>query len=259
MDYSKLTRLTAVFIVGVYLSSCNKQPTVVQTTPAPTPQPIVSLPSTPVLPTPAMDLITNAEVGATQSDHSYYDKEYAKPTYGGGDDSGVTIAIGVDLSTESSSVITTSWSPYFVIDTVNRLAACTAITGNAAKSLVKDLRDISINWNTAIGEFNGYELPNYWALTRRTFPGFDNLTLNAKGALISTVYNRGASLSGSSRVDFRNIKKILSTTPIDYQALAACYTHMEVTMQSSWQAQGIYDGLKARYDATAVLTLTPDH
>jgi GH24 family phage-related lysozyme (muramidase) len=221
------------------------------------------LPNAPLLPQVAEDLITDFEVSSTSSSgvdggHSYYDKHYQTATFAG-IGSGPTIAIGVDLGMQSAEVTTDCWSPYLSPLQVNRYAACAGVTkSSVVKQLVKELQDITIKWDTALAEFNTHEVVNYWSLTRRTFPGFDNLTLNCQGALVATVYNRGSSMVGDSRVDLRTIRSLVNQDKPDYKAIANAFRHMEVTMRASWQAEGIYAGLKARYDATAQLAETPD-
>lgn len=206
------------------------------------------------LPQAAQDLITDAEVSSVASDHSYYDRHYQKPTWPQGD-SGVTIGIGVDLGFETGEFTKTSWSDYLDGDDVASLQTCNGVSGKAAKALCATMQDITIPWLTAASEFNVYEVPNYWSLTRRTFPGFDNLRLNAQGALVSLVYNRGSSLSGPSRVDMRTIRDAVKTK--DYDAMAEAETHMLVTCGNSWRNAGIYDGMKTRRTSEANLILTP--
>jgi len=219
--------------------------------------------TSPKLPQIAEDLITDFEVSSTSVNgidggHGYYDRHYRTATYPGGN-SGPTVGIGVDLGQQSSSVTSDSWQSYLVANQVERFTKCAGVTGKSAQQLVKDLQDVIVPWKSAIDEFDIYEVPNYWSLTRRTFPGFDNLTLNCQGALVATVYNRGNSTVGNSRVDMRTLQTLIAETPIDYKNIANAFRHMEVTMGASWKAQGIYDGLKARYDATAKLAETPDN
>lgn len=211
------------------------------------------------LPQVAEDLITDFEVSSTSPSgadggHGYYDRHYQMPTWPQGD-SGVTVGIGVDLGQQSEEATSNSWQDFLTSGAVGRLADCAGITGTKAKVVAIELKDIRIEWSPAIQEFNGYEVPNYWNLTRRTFPGFDDLRTNAKGALVSLVYNRGSSMAGPSRVDMRNVRADVAVG--DYEAMAQAVRHMNVTMGNSWRNSGIYDGMAARRGAEAVLILEP--
>lgn len=218
----------------------------------------IQLPTTPHLPQIAENFITDAEVSSTINNHNYYDKHYQTATFAG-IGSGLTIAIGVDLGQQSAEVTEDCWKSYLIAENVKRLASCANILDSSSvKELVHELQDIVIPWDIAINEFDHYEVPSYWSLTRRTFPGFDNLTLNAQGALVATVYNRGSSMAGSSRIDMRTIRTLVNQPNPDYKAIANALRHMSVTMRSTWEDEGVYDGLKARYDATALLAETPD-
>lgn len=212
-----------------------------------------------LLPQAAEDLITDFEVSATSPQgidggHGYYDRHYQKPTWPEGD-SGVTVGIGVDLGQQSKEATEESWQAFLGADTVRRLASCAGITGTKAKAVTATMQDISIVWNPALQEFDGYEVPNYWSLTRRTFPGFDNLRANAQGALVSLIYNRGSAMAGPSRVDMRTVRSAVADE--DYAAMAEAVRHMDVTMGNAWRNAGIYDGMAARREAEAELILKP--
>lgn len=216
-------------------------------------------PAAHVLPIEAEDLITDAEVSATSlggidGGHGYYDRHYQKPTWPQGD-SGVTVGIGVDLGQQSAGATESSWGGFLSDDTTGRLSECAGVTGSAAKALTAKLQDIIITWPVAINEFDGYEVPNYWSLTERAFPGLDGLRENAQGALVSLVYNRGSSMAGPSRADMRTIRAAVPDA--DYNAMAEAVRHMSVTMGNSWRNAGIYDGMAARRNAEAGLILKP--
>jgi len=210
----------------------------------------------------AEDMVTDAEVSATSKDgidggHAYYDKHYQTATFAG-DGSGATIAIGVDLGQNTAEWTTTSWTPYFDNTIVKQLAACSGdTTSSLAKRDVTNLQNIIIVWNTALNEFNTQEVPNYYATALRVFPGLSDLSINAQSGVLATAYNRGFSMVGASRVDMRNLRTSVANK--DYQGMANACLHMKITMRDSWNNAGIYEGLAARYDATAKLILTPDN
>ena len=147
------------------------------------------------------------------------------------------------------------WEPFLAHPDVKLLQGCEGVTGNAARTLCGTLQSIQIIWPSAYSEFNAFEVPNYWSLTARTFPGFNDLRRNAQGALVSLVYNRGSSMSGPSRVDMRTIRDAVPKK--DYEAMADAEAHMLVTCGNAWRNAGIYDGMKARRGSEAILLLTP--
>lgn len=204
----------------------------------------------------AENLVTDAEVSSTKTNHSYYDKHYTRATFAGAG-SGATVAVGTDLGMNTAEFTSTCWSHYFDQDTVIRLSDCTGDTSvSAAKKDVSDLQDILFLWAIAIDEFDNYEVPVYYQLTLRTFPGLDKLSNNAISACVSIVYNRGSSMVGASRIDMRNLRDAVAEG--NYQAMATAVEHMKITMASSWKAEGTYAGLCARRDVEAKLITTPD-
>jgi hypothetical protein len=254
--------LSRSFLIGATLSlaGCSPVALQVQATPAMHAAPSKGLSPASVtqplqlLPKKAEDLITDSEVSSTAKGHSYYDRHYQMPTWPQGD-SGVTVGIGVDLGQQSEETTCEDWQGALAADIVERLRACAGIAGTKAKALAGTMRDIKIAWHPAIQEFDGFEVPNYWSLTRRTFPGFDDLRTNAQGALVSLVYNRGSSMAGPSRIDMRNLR--IAVARIDYNAMAGDVRHMDVTMGNSWRNAGIYEGMAARREAEAALILEP--
>lgn len=253
MGTTRITLLAALLLAG-----CS--PAVVRQAPAP-PQVAKASVFAPAsiaepgtnLPPKARDLITDSEVSATDEAHGYYDRHYERLTYPGGE-SGATAGIGVDLGQQSAEVTERSWSSFVDVESVEKMEQCAGITGSRAKAIVTEYQSIQITWSPALQEFLGYEMPSYWSLTKRTFPGFDNLTNNAEGALVSVVYNRGSSMAGPSRIDMRNLRDAVAKE--DYTAMAAAIRHMDVTMGNAWRNAGIYDGMAARREAEAQLILT---
>jgi hypothetical protein len=196
------------------------------------------------------NLIVYYEVG----DEGYYNKTERFPTWPGGQ-SGVTIACGVDCGYETADRITSDWSSRIDAEAANRLAQVAGITGQKARSILRSVRDIEVTWPIALDEFREIEVANEYALTIRTYPGADNLRSNAISALVATTYNRGSALSGDSRVDLRVIRSLVPRK--DYEGMADALRHIPTTMYDAWSDAGIYNGLKARYDATAALMETP--
>jgi len=198
-------------------------------------------------PTPeVLNLILEYEVGGGKS---YYDKLLSHPTWPGGA-SGTTLAIGVDcgyyLPDELAKIF--YFLPANQLDAVKKASGK---TGQAGKDYVRQIKplNITVTWDQAIEIFNTLTWPKFAKLAERTFPGLDQLCDNAYGALVSLIFNRGTSLSGSSRAEMRTIKELVPKK--DYKGIAEELR----SMKRIWEGKGL-DGLLARRDAEAALVET---
>jgi GH24 family phage-related lysozyme (muramidase) len=89
-------------------------------------------------------------------------------------------------------------------------------------------------------------LPRFINETKKAFPNSDKLHPDAFGALVSLVFNRGASVSGPSRIEMLNIRNLIDSK--NYEAIAN-----EVRkMKRLWIGKGL-DGLLVRRDDEASL------
>jgi GH24 family phage-related lysozyme (muramidase) len=118
--------------------------------------------------------------------------------------------------------------------------------GSTAKSAIPSVRDIEISWTSALNVFKKSTLPRFINETLKAFPGADKLHPDAFGALVSIVFNRGASVTGSSRREMLNIRNLISSK--NYKAIAS-----EIrSMKRLWVGKGL-DGLLRRRDEEAKL------
>ncbi|OBU50153.1 hypothetical protein [Stenotrophomonas maltophilia] len=164
--------------------------------------PTASLLREPIVSPPAVALIVRWEVGSP----SLYARRYESPIWPGGA-SGVTWGIGYDGGHQTRQQIGLDWSAH---DAVSRLQATAGITGGAARPVVSQLRDVRVSFDLATDVFGAASLPRYHASARRAFgpDGFDVLPADAQGALVSLVYNRGASMVGPARTEMRSIRDV---------------------------------------------------
>ena len=161
----------------------------------PTNESKIASPPAPRISDQAFDLILKYEV----SSRVYYDRYLSKPTWPGLS-SGVTIGIGYDLGYNTSAQFSRDWSRHLVPSaTFKRLAATLSVKGVRAAALIKNLSDIRIPWESALTVFRASTLPRFLDLTIRTYPGSEKLHPDILGALVSVIFNRGASLTGSRR------------------------------------------------------------
>jgi GH24 family phage-related lysozyme (muramidase) len=191
----------------------------------------------------ALALILEYEVGGGKS---YYDKLLSHPTWPGGA-SGTTLAIGVDCGYYTPQELEKIF--YFLPgNQLDAIKNASGKTGEAGRDYVKKIKplDITVTWDQALEIFNTLTWPKFAALAEKTFPGLDQLCDNAYGAIVSLVFNRGSSLTGSSRAEMRNIKNLVPLK--DYKGIAEEFR----SMKRIWEGKGL-DGLLARREAEAKL------
>lgn len=176
-------------------------------------KPFVVAPAAPTLSGAGYQLILNFEVGGGKA---YYDRFLARPTWPGLH-SGVTIGVGMDLGYNSKAVVLDDWKE-LPTPHPSRLAATAGVTGVKAKPRAAEVRDILIAWKISEGVFQRITLGKFFAQAQRAFPGFDDLRPNAQAALVSLVFNRGASMNGSGRLEMREIRSLVPKK--DYAGIA---------------------------------------
>jgi hypothetical protein len=196
----------------------------------------------------SLDLILEFEVGGGEN---YYNKFLKNPTWPEGQ-SGVTIGVGYDLGYVNKAEFSEDWKdlPKEIFD---RLYKVVGIKGYNAKNLVRGLKDISIPWDLALKVFNNKTVTKFWNLTKETFPNFDNLPEDAKGGLVSLVFNRGNALEGDRRREMKLIRDGMAiTTTFDQKALSFIANQIR-NMKRIWIGGSIEKGMSRRRDAEANL------
>lgn len=193
----------------------------------------------------AYKLILEYEVGGGPV---YYNKSLKHPCYPGGE-SGVTIGIGYDMGYNTAAQFATDWKSILPITDYDRLVLHLGKKSGQAKSAIPSVKDISISWEAAEVVFKSNTLPRFIKETVRAFPGSEKLHEDAFGALVSLVFNRGGSTSGSSRAEMLNIKNaIISNHPDIYNYIAS----QIIGMKRLWVGKGL-DGLLTRRNDEAKL------
>ena len=196
----------------------------------------------------SLDLILEFEVGGGEN---YYNKFLKNPAWPEGQ-SGVTIGVGYDLGYVNKAEFSEDWKdlPKEIFD---RLYKVVGIKGYNAKNLIRGLKDITIPWDLALKVFNNKTVTKFWNLTKQTFPNFDNLPEDAKGGLVSLVFNRGAALEGDRRREMKLIRdgmKLVSN--YDQKALTFIANQIR-NMKRIWIGGSIEKGMSRRRDAEAKL------
>jgi hypothetical protein len=196
----------------------------------------------------SLDLILEFEVGGGEN---YYNKFLKNPAWPEGQ-SGVTIGVGYDLGYVNKAEFSEDWKdlPKEIFD---RLYKVVGIKGYNAKNLIRALKDITIPWDLALKVFNNKTVNKFYNLTRQTFPNFDNLPEDAKGGLISLVFNRGNALEGDRRREMKLIRDGMAITTIYDQKALTFISNQIRSMKRIWAGGSIEKGMNRRRDAEAKL------
>jgi hypothetical protein len=131
-----------------------------------------------------------------------------RPEWPGGD-SGVTIGFGWDLGHTPLPDTQAAWSA-LPADDLDALLAVSGRKGEAARTLLPDVANVRIPYAIALDVFTRVTLPTWEARTLRIYPQAAALGGDCLGALVSLVFNRGASIVGPRRVEMAGIKTALA-------------------------------------------------
>jgi len=196
----------------------------------------------------SLDLILEFEVGGGEN---YYNKFLKNPTWPG-EQSGVTIGIGYDLGYVNKAEFSEDWKdlPKEIFD---RLYKVVGIKGYNAKNLIIGLKNINIPWDLALKVFNNKTVTKFYNLTKQTFPNFDNLPEDAKGGLVSLVFNRGAALEGDRRREMKLIRDGMKLVSVYDQKALTFIANQIRNMKRIWIGGSIEKGMSRRRDAEAKL------
>jgi GH24 family phage-related lysozyme (muramidase) len=167
---------------------------------------------------------------------------------GGG--SGITLGYGYDLGFVRDDEFRAAWAGCFTADEERRLAGVVRLKGQAARAAAAGLAGIRCRKADARRVLVDVSLPDYLAQTRRAFPGFDVLPLDVQGALVSLVYNRGASMTDKPGTD--NRREMRAIRDLVGRGLVIGIADQLRSMKRLWVGMGL-DGLLRRRDAEADL------
>jgi hypothetical protein len=196
----------------------------------------------------SLDLILEFEVGGGEN---YYNKFLKNPAWPEGQ-SGVTIGVGYDLGYVNKTEFSEDWKglPKEIFD---RLYKVVGIKGYNAKNLIRGLRDIVIPWELSLQVFNNKTVAKFWNLTKDTFPNFDKMPEDAKGGLVSLVFNRGSALEGDRRREMKLIRDGMRITNTFDQKSLSFIANQIRNMKRIWAGGSIEKGMNRRRDAEAKL------
>jgi GH24 family phage-related lysozyme (muramidase) len=167
-----------------------------------------------------------------------------------GHKSGITLGYGYDLGYVTVDEFEADWEGCFAPGELERLKQAVGRVGPAAATLAPSFADIRCNSADATHVLLARSIPSQTDLARRTFPGFDALPLDAQGALVSLVLNRGSSMTDSPGTDNRREMRAIRDL-VPQANLAGIATELR-SMQRLWAGKKL-DGLLARREAEAAL------
>lgn len=163
-----------------------------------------------------------------------------------GGESGVSIGIGYDLGYVTQDQFERDWKDCLDEASCTALSACIGFKGADAKAKASTVSKVKITTDQARKVFLERSVPNYQAQTAKAFPGVEKLPADAQGALVSLVYNRGASMKGDSRSEMRAIRDLVPTG--DLKGIAEQLR----SMKRLWENSSV-SGLVKRREAEAQL------
>jgi hypothetical protein len=196
----------------------------------------------------SLELILQFEIGS----RAQYERLYAHPTWPGGE-SGVTIGIGYDLGFTSKQQIEADWDPFLEKPERAALAAVQGAKGAVAGQLARGLRHIRIPLAAAELVFYASTLPRFARITRDAFPGVEKLPPDAQGAVLSLVFNRGASCAGERRREMRAIRDelagglSLARIAEQFEAMQRLWPEVRGLRDRRVREAGLVRGAKRRY------------
>ncbi len=167
-----------------------------------------------------------------------------------GTSSGITIGIGYDLGYQTVDGFESDWGSYLVRSQTERLRSVVGLRELRARNRVAELADIKIRRADAEEVFSKRSVPVYYERARQAFTGLEQLPLDAQGAILSLVYNRGTSMFDKPGEDRRKEMRALRDL-VTKKDLAGIAFQLRA-MKRLWDPQKAR-GLLIRRDAEAAL------
>jgi GH24 family phage-related lysozyme (muramidase) len=164
--------------------------------------------------------------------------------------SGVTIGIGYDLGYVTVDQFESDWGERLQPEVRGRLKDTICLRAVRAKNRAPELDDIRIRRIPSEEVFRERTIPLYTVRAQQAFPGFDDLPLDVQGALVSLVYNRGASMVDDSPEDRRREMRAVRDA-VEEEDLQEIADQLRA-MKRLWVGKNL-DGLLRRRDAEAEL------
>lgn len=145
-----------------------------------------------------------------------YERRYRHPVWPQGR-SGITVGIGYDVGYVRPAALALDWQGQLPPAQIDLLAPACGVTGPAARALLARTRDVDIPYENAMAVFRGVTLRQTAAVVEAALPNAARLHPDSFGALVSLVYNRGASfrLAGERYAEMRQIREDMAAARFD--------------------------------------------
>jgi hypothetical protein len=201
-------------------------------------KPVLALPVAPAMAARGMALLVEHEGYAARPEAP--DARY----------SGISGGLGYDWSTVAPYVSVEDWRA-LPAPAPKRLADTHPYTGRKAQAHLPEVHDIRLPQPVGYAVFNLIDVPRFYSLCKRTYPGFEELRVNARDAILSLVYNRGSGFVGDNRREMRELKPLIAAK--DYVGMADAVRRMKRV----WTGTSIQHEMYSRREDEARLILTP--
>lgn len=191
----------------------------------------------------SLQLVLESEI----SSKSMYNSKYRFPIWPHGA-SGVTIGIGYDMGYSTAAQFERDWRALLGDAKFSKLKPAIGLQGERARAaLTSTVKSVEIPYEDALQVFYATSVPVYARATAKAYPGVELLPPDAQGALLSLVYNRGASLEGPRRTE---MKKIAAWVKVKNLSKIAAEIR---AMKRLWAGDPKMKGLLTRRDREAAL------
>ncbi|MEM5317138.1 hypothetical protein [Paraburkholderia sp. JHI869] len=198
---------------------------------------------------PISDRAINMIIAFEVTSEAVYIRLYQHPTWPKGN-SGVTIGIGYDIGYTSAAQLANDWSASLGAAAVTTLTPACGKTGQAASQILPQTKIVTVPFPAADAVFRQTDVPRYTSRTLGALPAAAaNLNPDCLGALVSLVFNRGASFNaaGDRYTEMRAI-----SSDIQNQNLADIPAQIR-SMKRLWAGDPNMAGLVQRRELEAVL------
>ena len=137
------------------------------------------------------------------------ENEYNRHPEWPGESSGVTIGIGFDVGQSGAAETRRAWANHLDNSALELLVSVSDKRGEAARNALPFVRHLTVPWDAAQAIFRENTLPRFYLQTLRIYPQAGELNGDCCAALVSLVFNRGASLVGERRTEMVDIQTAL--------------------------------------------------
>lgn len=139
----------------------------------------------------------------------YYELVTRWPHYPG-HSSGITIGVGYDLRFNTEDNFKQLWGDYLPLSHKEELSKDIGKKGSKSRADELKNKGVEVPFKSAWPVFINLTLPKFYGSTESIYPSIHSLPNLCRSVLVSIVFNRGTSLSGSTRKEMKEIQGILN-------------------------------------------------